>query len=88
MLVKVAFVSGREQRLLVPGDAVVRRSEVTAVYVHGEDGRLRFRQVRAATPLDDGRVPVLSGLTAGEEVVTDPVAAAVAWKEQHAEGTE
>ena len=81
MLVKVAFVQGREQTLLVPADAVVHRSEVTAVYVRDGDGRLHFRQVRTGTPLDDGRVPVLAGLDAGETVITDPVAAAVALKQ-------
>lgn len=80
MLVKVAFVSGRKEQLLVPADAVVRRSEVTAVYVLDADGRLHFRQIRAGTPRADGRVPVLAGLTAGEEVVTDPAAATVALK--------
>lgn len=80
MLVKAAFVSGRAERLLVPGAAVVRRSEVTAVYVRDPEGGLQFRQVRLGTPLDDGRVPVLSGLDAGETVITDPVAAAMALK--------
>ncbi|MDZ7786679.1 MAG: efflux RND transporter periplasmic adaptor subunit [Halofilum sp. (in: g-proteobacteria)] len=82
MLVKTAFVRGQTERLLVPGSAVVHRSEVTAVYVRGDDGRLEFRQVRVGTPLADGRVPVLAGLDAGETVVTDPVAAAVALKER------
>lgn len=81
MLVKVAFVSDRRERLLVPAEAVVRRSEVTAVYVVDGDGKLHFRQVRAGTRLADGRIPVLAGLEAGETVVTDPVAAAVALKE-------
>lgn len=81
MLVKVAFVSGRRELLLVPPKAVVRRSEVTAVYVLDGDRAPSFRQVRVGTPLTDGRVPVLAGLAAGETVVTDPVAAAVALKE-------
>lgn len=81
MLVKVAFVSGRERRLVVPAEAVVRRSEVTGVYVLDADERLHFRQVRAGTPLADGRVPILAGLEPGETVVTDPVAAIVALKQ-------
>jgi RND family efflux transporter MFP subunit len=81
MLVKVAFVSGRSERLLVPAAAVVRRSEVTAVYVADADGRVHFRQVRLGTVRADGRVAVLAGLDVGETVVTDPVAAAVALKE-------
>jgi len=81
MLVKVAFVSGRREQLMVPAEAVVRRSEVTAVYVLDDDGRLRFRQVRVGAARADDRVPVLAGLKSGEVVVTDPVAAAVALKE-------
>ncbi len=81
MLVKVAFVSGRSERLVVPAGAVVTRSEVTAVYVQDGDGDLHFRQIRVGTPYADGQVPVLAGLEAGETVVTDPVAAGVALKE-------
>lgn len=88
MLVKAAFVSGRVERLFVPGEAVVRRSEVTAVYVRDADGRLHFRQLRAGTPHRDGRVPVLAGLEAGETVVTDPVAAALALKRRDAESAQ
>lgn len=81
MLVKVAFVSGRRDQLMVPAEAVVRRSEVTAVYVVDGDGGVHFRQIRVGTADADGQVPVLAGLEAGESVVTDPVAAAVALKE-------
>lgn len=81
MLVKVAFVSGRAERLMIPEDAIVRRSEVTAVYVLDGDGKLHFRQIRIGSTSPDGQVPVLAGLEAGENVITDPVAAAVALKE-------
>lgn len=80
MLVKVAFVSGRREQLLVPTRAVVRRSEVTAVYVRDDGGGLHFRQIRAGTPRPDGRTPVLAGLEAGERVVTEPGAATMALK--------
>jgi len=81
MLVKVAFVSGRHEQLLIPAEAVVRRSEVTAAYVQDAGGGLEFRQIRVGTPRPDGSVPVLAGLEPGETIVTDPVAAAVAVKE-------
>jgi RND family efflux transporter MFP subunit len=81
MLVKVAFVSGRRESLMVPREAVVRRSEVTAVYVLDKQGELHFRQIRAGTVRADGRVPVLAGLDPGETIITDPVRAAVALKE-------
>lgn len=79
MLVKVAFTTGTEDMLLVPSEAVVRRSELTAVYVRADDGTLEFRQIRAGRERD-GRVQVLAGLDPGEEVVLDPVAAGIAYK--------
>ncbi len=80
MLLKVAFVTGAEERLLLPAAALVRRGEIDAAYVVGEDGRIAFRYLRVGTPAADGRVPVLAGLVAGERVATDPLAAAVAYK--------
>ncbi|MGE0387293.1 MAG: efflux RND transporter periplasmic adaptor subunit [Gammaproteobacteria bacterium] len=85
-LIKVAFVSGSQQRLLVPPSAVVRRSEVTGVYVVGRNGRVELRYVSVGTPTEDGRVPVLSGLSAGERIATDIVAAGIAYKRQAGSG--
>jgi RND family efflux transporter MFP subunit len=84
MLLKVAFVTGAEERLLLPAAALVRRGEIDAAYVVGEDGRVGFRYLRVGTPSADGRVPVLAGLAAGERVAIDPLAAAVAYKAQGA----
>jgi RND family efflux transporter MFP subunit len=81
-LVKVAFVSGEDERLLIPAQAVVRRGEVTGAYVM--DGGIQFRYLRVGTPVRDGRIPVLAGLSAGERVALDPVAAAIAYKQQAA----
>jgi RND family efflux transporter MFP subunit len=75
MWVKVRFHAGEEKALLVPSSAVVQRSELTAVYVLGEDGVPRLRQVRLGRPQADGQVAILAGLEAGERVVTDPKAA-------------
>lgn len=69
------FVVGTAARLLVPRAAVVRRSEVTAVYVVGTDGRPRLRQVRLGTAGDEQSVEVLSGLKPGERVAVEPVKA-------------
>jgi hypothetical protein len=38
-------------------------------------GRVSLRHVRVGKPLVDGRYVVLSGLSAGERVATDPQAA-------------
>ncbi len=83
-LVKVAFVRGETGRLVVPSPAVVRRGEVTGVYVVGEDNRINFRYIRAGTATADGLVPIFSGAVAGERVAVDPVAAAIAYKQQFA----
>jgi RND family efflux transporter MFP subunit len=81
-LVKVAFVSGEETQLLVPAPAVVRRGEITGVYVENERGLISFRYVRTGTPTANGMVPVVAGLTAGEKIAVDPIAAGVTYKRQ------
>jgi RND family efflux transporter MFP subunit len=81
MFVKTGFVTGKKQELTVPKAAVVYRSEVTGVYVVGADGDVRFRQIRVGRDYGDVLV-LLSGLTAGERVALDPIAAGVALKAQ------
>jgi multidrug efflux pump subunit AcrA (membrane-fusion protein) len=57
---------------------VVRRSEVTAVYVVGDDNRPRLRQVRLGEAGDETSVEVLAGLQPGERVALEPVTAGMA----------
>lgn len=76
MFVKVAFVIGESERLLVPTAALMQRSEVTGVYVIGDSGQVRMRQVRVG-PAFGERTEVLSGLRAGERVADDPVRAGI-----------
>ncbi len=59
----------------VPQAAVVRRAELTALYVLDSAGKPVLRQVRLGRP-DGDQVEILSGLSAGERVATDPQAAA------------
>ncbi|HJV59828.1 MAG TPA: efflux RND transporter periplasmic adaptor subunit [Albitalea sp.] len=70
-----ASTAGGDGRLYVPLRAVVRRAELTAVYVVGADGRAMLRQVRLGRSAD-GEVEVLAGLNAGERVALEPQAAA------------
>jgi len=63
------------QRLYVPMSAVVRRAELTAVYVVGQDGKPLLRQVRLGAVMGD-QVNVLTGVDVGERVALDPQAAA------------
>jgi len=60
--------------LSVPMSAVVRRAELTAVYVLKADGQPLLRQVRLGRRQGD-HVDVLAGLSAGERVVLDAQAA-------------
>ena len=62
-------------RLHVPASAIVRRAEMTGVYVVDGNGHPILRQVRLGRA-GDGTVEVLSGVTAGEHIALDPQAAA------------
>ena len=66
---------GGDARLYVPVNAIVRRAELTGVYVIGTGGRPLLRQVRLGRSAGD-KVEVLSGVSAGERVAIDPQAAA------------
>jgi RND family efflux transporter MFP subunit len=67
------FVTGRKSALLVPRAALIRRSELTAVYVVSES--IQLRQVRLGTAGDETSVEVLAGLKPGERVALEPVKA-------------
>ncbi len=66
---------GERPRLFVPAAAVVRRAELTGVYVVDANGRPLLRQVRLG-PASGDEVEVLAGVAAGDRVATDPQAAA------------
>jgi RND family efflux transporter MFP subunit len=74
MFVKVGLVVGEADRLLIPVTALVTRSEVTAVYVLSKAGAASLRQIRVGQRFAE-RVEVLAGLSVGDQVVLDPVAA-------------
>jgi RND family efflux transporter MFP subunit len=72
------FAVGRAKKLVIPAQAVVRRSEVSGVFVLNEKGGTSFRQVRLGEPAGDGLVEVLAGVQAGERVAVEPVKAGMA----------
>ena len=82
MSAKIAIVTGKANKLLVPARAIVHRSEVTGVYVV-DNGRVSLRQVRIGRVYDDNEREVLAGLENGEQVALDPVAAGIQLKQQH-----
>lgn len=72
------FVVGKAARLMAPREALVRRSELTAVYVIDAQGAPQLRQVRVGEASDENGIEVLAGVRAGERVALDPVRAGMA----------
>lgn len=66
---------GAAARMFVPATAVVRRAEMTGLYVLDPGGRPVLRQVRLGR-VENDLVEVLAGISAGERVALDPQAAA------------
>jgi RND family efflux transporter MFP subunit len=75
--VRVRFVGSQAQRTVVPAQAVLRRGELTAVYVVSERGFV-LRAVRLGADHGEQGVEIVAGLTAGERVALDPVRAGLA----------
>jgi RND family efflux transporter MFP subunit len=79
---RARFPVGTLRTLAVPASALVRRGELTAVYVVDAGGRPLLRQVRVGETLADGPsgalVEVLSGLAPGERIAANPVQAGMA----------
>ena len=74
---RALFVTGRTRALAIPAAAILRRSEVTTVYVIDRAGAARLRQVRVGEPAGDGLVEILTGLLPGERVSLEPVRAGI-----------
>lgn len=66
--------SAGKASVTVPQASIVRRAEMTGLYVLDAAGKPVLRQVRLGRA-EGGRVEVLSGLSAGEPVLTDPQSA-------------
>jgi len=71
MLVKVSVPVASREALWIPASALVQRSELRAVFVINPEGEPRLRQIRPGVR-DSQRLEVLSGLSAGEQVVSNP----------------
>lgn len=82
MFVRAHFVVGKASKLVIPNSAVLRRSEVVAVYVVDEKGGVQLRQVRLGDATAEGVVEVLAGLNPGEKVALDPVKAGMSGAKQ------
>jgi len=85
--VKVAFVNGEREQLLVPSRAIARRGEVAGAYVISKSqSAIEFRYLRLGRALTTGKTTILAGLEQGETIALDPVAAATAYKTQRFSG--
>lgn len=76
MFARAHFSLGSARKLTIPSSAVLRRSEVTAVYVVKQD-KVSLRQIRLGLPDTKGQVEVLAGLNPGDIIALDPVKAGI-----------
>lgn len=81
MFVRAHFVTGKVRKMVVPAGAVLRRGELTGVYVVDDKSLPHLRQVRLGEASAGGDLEVLAGLTAGEKVALDPVKAGIVLKQ-------
>ena len=73
---RVRFVGGMAQRMVVPQAAVLRRGELTAVYVAADKGFV-LKAVRLGAVHGDS-IEVLAGLRAGDAVAANAIQAGLA----------
>jgi RND family efflux transporter MFP subunit len=67
-----ALLTGSSHRgIAVPSSALVRRGQLSYVFVAGTDGRAHLRMVNAGDALGD-RVEIRAGLAAGDRVIIEP----------------
>lgn len=73
---RVRVALGARAALVVPEEALVKRGQLDGVFV-ATDGTLAFRIVQAGRPTGPGKREILSGLSAGEQIVVAGVERAV-----------
>lgn len=72
--IRVRFAAGQKQRLVIPAASVLRRGELTAVYVAGAKGFV-LKAVRLGANHGQQGFEVLAGLQEKDQVALDPVKA-------------
>jgi len=72
MFAKVRFITGKEKVIAVPSSAIVTRGQLTMVFVD-DNGKADMRVVKTGRDFG-GFTEVLSGLSAGEKVVSENAA--------------
>jgi len=81
MAARVHFLTGKAMKLTVPPQAVVRRGELSAVYVLDAKDQPRLRQVRLGEPVVGGAIEVMAGLAAGDKVSLEPIKSGIALRQ-------
>jgi len=81
MAARAHFVVGSAKKLTVPPLAVLRRGEVTAVYVIDAQNQPHLRQIRLGETAGNGEIEILAGLNGGERVSLEPVKAGMQFKQ-------
>ncbi len=70
MFAQIAILTGQDAAgLIIPSEAVIRSGEKQLVFVAEGSGRFSPRQITTGVHLSEGRVQVLTGLAAGNDVV-------------------
>lgn len=80
MAARAHFITGKGRKLTLPPVAILRRGEITAVYVLDARGQPRLRQVRLGERVAGGEIEVLAGLSTGERVSLEPVRSGIELK--------
>lgn len=76
MFGRARFGGGTRQALTVPASAIVRRGQLTSVFVVGKDNLARLRLVQVAGA-SGARAEIAAGLDPGEQVIVQPGATLV-----------
>jgi RND family efflux transporter MFP subunit len=76
LFAKVSLPREEREALIVPRKAIVEKGQLTGLYTVNADGVVTYRLVRTGKVYDDG-TEILSGLNAGERIVTDGLEKAV-----------
>ena len=80
---KLAITTGTDQVLRIPRTAVLRKHELSAVYIALEQGKWQLRPVRLGDERD-GQVAILAGLDEGEVIARDAYDVVTAYGGQYA----
>lgn len=80
MAARAHLAIGRAKKLTLPQQAILRRGEVTGVYVVDAQNVPRLRQVRMGEVQGNGEVEILAGLAGGERVSLEPIQAGIQLK--------